>query len=108
MSEELLVTARENALIDPSLHIWTWEVAMYLFMGGLTAGIMFFAALMTVRNKEDVAPLFRTVIKAAKNIIPAVSPPMNRYIATSQVQMCRLGSISAFSLAVTSSSSDIP
>ena len=48
MSEELLVTARENALIDPSLHIWTWEVAMYLFMGGLTAGIMFFAALMTL------------------------------------------------------------
>ena len=60
MSEELLVTARENALIDPSLHIWTWEVAMYLFMGGLTAGIMFFAALMTVRNKEDVAPFAAT------------------------------------------------
>jgi hypothetical protein len=31
MSEELLVTARDNALIDPSLHIWTWEVAMYLW-----------------------------------------------------------------------------
>ena len=56
MSEELLVTARDNALIDPSLHIWTWEVAMYLFMGGLTAGIMFFAALMIVRDKEHIAP----------------------------------------------------
>ena len=60
MSEELLVTARDNALIDPGLHIWTWEVAMYLFMGGLTAGIMFFAALMTVRNKEHVAPFATT------------------------------------------------
>ena len=60
MSEELLVTARSNALIDPSLHIWTWEVAMYLFMGGLTAGIMFFAALMTVRDKEHVAPFAAT------------------------------------------------
>ena len=40
MSEELLVTARSNALIDPGLHIWTWEVAMYLFLGGLTAGVM--------------------------------------------------------------------
>lgn len=60
MSEELLVTARDNALIDPSLHIWTWEVAMYLFMGGLTAGIMFFAALMTVRDKEHVAPFAAT------------------------------------------------
>ncbi len=60
MTEELLVTARDNALIDPGLHIWTWEVAMYLFMGGLTAGIMFFAALMTVRDKEHVAPFAAT------------------------------------------------
>ena len=60
MSEELLVTARDNALIDPSLHIWTWEVAMYLFLGGLTAGIMIFAALMTVRNKDHVAPFATT------------------------------------------------
>jgi len=60
MTEELLVTARSNALIDPSLHIWTWEVAMYLFMGGLTAGIMIFAALAIVRNKEQVAPYAAT------------------------------------------------
>ena len=60
MSEELFVTARDNALIDPSLHIWTWEVAMYLFLGGLTAGIMFFAAVMTVRNKDQVAPFAAT------------------------------------------------
>lgn len=56
MQEEVLVTARNNALIDPGLHIWTWEVAMYLFLGGLTAGIMIFAALMTVRSKDQVAP----------------------------------------------------
>jgi formate-dependent nitrite reductase membrane component NrfD len=56
MREELLVTARDNALIDPGLHIWTWEVAMYLFLGGLTAGIMIFAALITVRYKDQVAP----------------------------------------------------
>jgi len=60
MSEELFVTARDNALIDPSLHIWTWEVAMYLFLGGLTAGVMFFAAVMTVRNKDQVAPFAAT------------------------------------------------
>ena len=60
MSEELLVTARDNALIDPSLHIWTWEVAMYLFLGGMTAGIMIFAALMTVRDKDQVAPFATT------------------------------------------------
>ena len=56
MKEELLVTARGNELIDPSLHIWTWEVAMYLFLGGLTAGIMVFAAFMTLLNKDEEAP----------------------------------------------------
>ena len=60
MSEELLVTARDNALIDPGLHIWTWEVAMYLFLGGMTAGIIIFAALMTVRHKDQVAPFATT------------------------------------------------
>ena len=60
MSEELLVTARDNALIDPSLQIWTWEVAMYLFMGGLTAGVMVFAATMILMKKDEEAPFATT------------------------------------------------
>ena len=56
MTEEIFVTARSNELIDPGLHIWTWEVAMYLFMGGMTAGVMIFAALAIARGKEEVAP----------------------------------------------------
>jgi len=60
MTEELLVTARDNALIDPSLHIWTWEVAMYLFLGGLTAGVMIFAAIMVMRGKDDETPFAST------------------------------------------------
>jgi len=72
MSEELLVTARSNALIDPSLHIWTWEVAMYLFMGGLTAGIMILAALMTVRNKDQVAPFATTRLALLAPIVLSI------------------------------------
>jgi formate-dependent nitrite reductase membrane component NrfD len=60
MSEELLVTARDNALVDPSLQIWTWEVAMYLFMGGLTAGVMVFAATMILMKKDEEAPFATT------------------------------------------------
>ena len=60
MDEELLVTARANALIDPSLHIWTWEVAMYLFLGGVTAGIMIFAAAMALLGKDREAPFAST------------------------------------------------
>ena len=60
MKEELFVTARSNALIDPSLHIWTWEVAMYLFLGGLTAGIMVFAAIIALMKKDEEAPFAGT------------------------------------------------
>ncbi len=56
MTEELMVTARANELIDPSLSIWTWEVAMYLFLGGLTAGVMIFAAAIALAKKDDEAP----------------------------------------------------
>jgi protein NrfD len=60
MTEELMVTARANELIDPGLHIWTWEVAMYLFLGGLTAGVMIFAAVMVLLKKDDEAPFATT------------------------------------------------
>jgi protein NrfD len=33
-------TTRHNELIDPSLHIWGWEIPVYLFIGGLVAGMM--------------------------------------------------------------------
>ena len=58
--EELLVTARANDLIDPSLHIWTWEVAMYLFLGGVTAGIMIFTAAVALLKKDETAPFAAT------------------------------------------------
>jgi formate-dependent nitrite reductase membrane component NrfD len=56
VTEELFVTARANELIDPSLHIWTWEVAMYLFLGGVTAGIMVFVAIVALLKKDEEAP----------------------------------------------------
>jgi formate-dependent nitrite reductase membrane component NrfD len=40
-----------NAMVDPHLHIWGWDVSLYLFLGGLTAGILVIAALMTLTNK---------------------------------------------------------
>lgn len=40
-----LTTTRSNALIDPGLHVWHGEVAAYLFLGGLVAGVMVLAGL---------------------------------------------------------------
>lgn len=31
---------RTNPLIDPSVHVWHYEVPVYLFLGGVVAGIM--------------------------------------------------------------------
>lgn len=35
-----IVTSRANPLIDPTLHIWGWEIPVYLFLGGIVAGMM--------------------------------------------------------------------
>jgi len=54
MIEEVLATARHNAKVDPSLGIWTWEISFYLFMGGMAAGIMLFAAWAVLARREAV------------------------------------------------------
>jgi len=56
MTEELLITARFNAHVDPSLAIWNWQIATYLFLGGMTAGIMFFAASAILMRRDKEMP----------------------------------------------------
>ncbi|MFC2124255.1 NrfD/PsrC family molybdoenzyme membrane anchor subunit [Bacteroidota bacterium] len=53
MNEELIVSGRMNPKIDPILHVWSWEISIYLFLGGLVAGILFFASYYYIRGKED-------------------------------------------------------
>ncbi|HEY0593866.1 MAG TPA: NrfD/PsrC family molybdoenzyme membrane anchor subunit [Thermoanaerobaculia bacterium] len=36
---------RNSHLIDPQMHIWGWEIAAYLFLGGITAGLMTLSAI---------------------------------------------------------------
>ncbi len=40
------VTTRANPLIDPSLHVWGWEITVYLFLGGIVAGIFVLTAAL--------------------------------------------------------------
>lgn len=56
MKEEFFVSGRNIPNIDPSLHIWHWQIPAYLFLGGLAAGILFFAGLFTVLGKEKEMP----------------------------------------------------
>ncbi len=52
MKEELFISGRDIPNIDPFLNIWHWEIPVYLYLGGLSAGIMFFFFLFTILHKE--------------------------------------------------------
>ena len=67
MKEEIIVSGRMNPLIDPHLHIWHWHIPLYLFLGGLAAGILFFAALYTILGKEKE---YRTAVRTAPFLVP--------------------------------------
>lgn len=45
-----VTTTRHNPHIDPALAIWGWEIPVYLFLGGLVAGMMVFAGLAMLKT----------------------------------------------------------
>ena len=49
-----LTTTRANELVDPLLHVWGWEIPVYLFLGGWVAGIMILSGwfLLTDRSRS--------------------------------------------------------
>jgi len=67
MREELFISGRDIPNIDPFLNIWHWQIPIYLFLGGLAAGIMFFAGLFTVMGKEKE---MATTVKWAPLLVP--------------------------------------
>ena len=67
MKEEIIVSGRMNHLVDPHLNIWHWQIPLYLFLGGLAAGILFFAALYYIKGEENKYP-------AAIKIAPFLTP----------------------------------
>lgn len=42
-------TTRHNPFVDPQLSVWGWEIPVYLFLGGLVAGMMILGGLATLR-----------------------------------------------------------
>lgn len=67
MKEELFVSGRNIPNIDPYLNIWHWQIPLYLFLGGLAAGILFFAGYFVVRGKEKE---MSTTVKLAPVLAP--------------------------------------
>lgn len=69
MKEELFASGRNIPNIDPYLNIWHWQIPLYLFLGGVAAGILFFAGYFVVRGKEKEMP---TTVKWATIVAPIV------------------------------------
>lgn len=69
MEEEIIISGRNLPHIDPHLELWHWPISLYLFLGGLAAGILFFAALYTILGKEDV---YTAAVKKAPIVVPFV------------------------------------
>lgn len=67
MKEELFVSGRNIPNIDPVLNIWHWQIPIYLFLGGLAAGILIFASVFTILGKEEK---MQATVKKAPMIVP--------------------------------------
>ncbi len=67
MREELFISGRDIPYIDPYLNIWHWQIPLYLFLGGLAAGIMFFAGLFMIIGKDKE---METTVKWATFLVP--------------------------------------
>lgn len=55
-----VTSTRHNPLIDPQLAVWSWEIPLYLFLGGIVAGMMVLAglALLRLARGEDTRRFF--------------------------------------------------
>jgi len=55
-----LTTTRHNLRVDPSLAVWSWEIPIYLFFGGVVAGMMVLAgiAMLRVARGDDSKAFF--------------------------------------------------
>lgn len=69
MKEELIVSGRMNNMIDPHLHIWHWQISLYLFLGGMAAGILVIAALYFIRGREKD---YRTAVRITPFLAPVL------------------------------------
>jgi formate-dependent nitrite reductase membrane component NrfD len=48
-----ITNTRHNHLIDPTMHVWGWEIPLYLFLGGMVAGIMIFTGIQLLRKGDE-------------------------------------------------------
>jgi formate-dependent nitrite reductase membrane component NrfD len=51
-----ITTTRHNPLVDPHLAVWSWEIPLYLFVGGIVAGLMILGGIAMLRLARGEDP----------------------------------------------------
>jgi formate-dependent nitrite reductase membrane component NrfD len=67
MKEEIFISGRNIPHIDPHLSLWEFPISLYLFLGGLSAGILLFSAITHLLNKDEE-------LKGASKWAPLIVP----------------------------------
>ena len=49
-----ITSTKLNPMTIPHLHVWGWEIPVYLFLGGLSAGLLVISSLMLLTDKDAV------------------------------------------------------
>ncbi len=62
-------STRANGHVDPALQVWGWEVPVYLFLGGLVAGLLILNALVVLLDRQERMP-------ASANLAPMLTLPL--------------------------------
>ena len=52
MNNVELTMIRANPGVDPTLNVWQWEIPVYLFLGGLVAGLMVVGAILQLTGGD--------------------------------------------------------
>jgi len=60
---------RNNPHIDPHMSVWGWEIPVYLFLGGLVAGLLILSGIFFLLGKEKQMPF---IVRRA----PIWAPPI--------------------------------
>jgi len=69
MGEKLIVSGRHIEGLYPHLDVWEFGIPLYLFIGGLAAGILIFATFFYLRGKENEMP---ATVKISTLIVPVI------------------------------------
>ena len=51
-----IVSTRQNPLVDPILEVWSWQIPVYLFLGGFVAGIMVLSGWALWQGRRNHRP----------------------------------------------------